>query len=160
ADARTSVARSVALMLPSGPAVFQKRACISCHQQTMPAMAAAFTRDRGIPIDEAVAQKNLKQILGFYKPTGDEAMQNSNPGGGEGGIGYAVMALAAEKQPLTRMTAGWTHVVAARQMPDGSWPETTSRPPLEYSNITRTAMSVRALTLYPVEGLRREIEMK
>jgi ankyrin repeat protein len=105
-DARISVERSVALMLPAGPAVFQKRACISCHQQTMPAFAAAIARERGVPVDEAVARKNLTQILGFYKPTGDEAMQNSNPGGGEVGIGYAVMALAAEKQPLTRMTAG------------------------------------------------------
>ena len=159
-DARASVERAVALLLPSGPAVFTRRACISCHQQTMPALAAAVARERGIAVDETVAQKNLKQIRATYKPTGDEAMQNNNPGGGEVGIGYAVMALAAEKQPLDRMTAGWTHVVAARQMPDGSWPETTSRPPLEYSNITRTAMAIRALTLYPVEGLRKEIETK
>ena len=160
ADARVSVERSIALLLPAGPAVFQKRACISCHQQTMPALAAAAAREHGVPVDEGVAKKNLAQILATYKPTGDEAMQNTTPGGGEVGIGYAVMALAAEKRPLDRMTAGWTHVVAARQMPDGSWPETTSRPPLEYSNITRTAMAVRTLTLYPVEGLKKEIEGK
>lgn len=160
ADVRLSVERSIALLMPAGPPVFQKRACISCHQQTMPAFAAAIARERGVPVDESVVQKNLKQIMAFYKPTGDEAMQNNNPGGGEVGIGYAVMALAAEKRPLDRMTAGWTHVVAARQMPDGSWPETTSRPPLEFSNITRTALSVRALTLYPVEGLKKEIEEK
>src|SRR5687767_15719312 len=44
ADARASVEHGVALLLPSGPAVFQKRACISCHQQTMPAFAAAIAR--------------------------------------------------------------------------------------------------------------------
>src|SRR2546423_13742048 len=102
--------------MPVGPAVFQKRACVSCHQQTMPAFAAAIARDHGVPVDESVAQKNLKQILAFYKPTGDEAMQNNNPGGGEVGVGYAVMALAAEKRPLDRITAEWTHAVAARQM--------------------------------------------
>jgi hypothetical protein len=58
------------------------------------------------------------------------------------------------------MTAAFTHLVSARQMPDGSWPEATSRPPLEFSNITRTALSVRALTLYPIEGQRKEIAAK
>jgi hypothetical protein len=160
ADARTSLARSVALLMPTAPIVFQKRACISCHQQTMPAQAAALARDRGVTIDEELATKNLKQILSFYKPIGDESLQNANPGGGEVGIGYAVMALAAEKRPLDRMTAGFTHLTAARQMPDGSWPESTTRPPLEYSNITRTALSVRALTLYPIEGQKKEIDAK
>jgi hypothetical protein len=140
--------------------VFQKRVCISCHQQTMPAQAAAIARDRGIAINEEMAKKNLKQMLAIYKPAGEEAMQDQNPGGGEVGIGYAVMALAAEKYPLDKITAGFTHLVAARQMPDGSWPETTSRPPLEFSNITRTALAVRALTLYPIEGRRKEIEAK
>src|SRR5262249_7570678 len=156
-DRRASVERSVALLLPSGPPVFVKRGCISCHQQTMPAFAASVARERGISFDESMFQKNFKQILAFYKPTGDEGMQNNQPGGGEVGIGYAVMALAAEKRPLDRMTAGWTHLIAARQLPDGSWPESTSRPPLEFSNITRTAMSVRVLTAYPIEGTKNEI---
>ena len=160
ADARTSLARSIALLLPTAPKVFQARACISCHQQTMPAQAAAIARERGITVDEDLVNKNLKQILSFYKPIGDESLQNANPGGGEVGIGYAVMALAAEKRPLDRMTAGFTHLTAARQMPDGSWPEATTRPPLEYSTITRTALSVRALTLYPIEGQKKEIEGK
>lgn len=160
ADPRTSVAKAVALLLPSGPMVFQQRGCISCHQQTMPAEAAAVARERGIAIDEQVATRNLKQIIGTYKPVGDEAMQNNTPGGGEIGIGYAVMALAAEKHPLDRLTGGFTHVVMARQLPDGSWPEATSRPPLEFSSITRTALSVRALTLYPLEGQRKEIDLK
>lgn len=160
ADARTSLARAVALLLPSGPAVFQKRACISCHHQTMPAQAAALARERGIPVNEEIAKKNLKQMLAIYKPAAEESMQNSNPGGGEVAIGYAVMALAAEKYPADKITAGFTHLVAARQAPDGSWPETTSRPPLELSNITRTAMSVRALTLYPIEGRKKELDAK
>ena len=158
--ARISVERSIALLLPAGPAVFAKRACISCHQQTMPALAAAIARQHGVPVNEEMAQRNLKQIRAFYKPIGDEVLQNNSPGGGEVGVGYAVMALAAEKYPLDRVTAGFTHLVAARQMPDGSWPEATSRPPLEYSNITRTAMSLRAMTLYPVEGLRKELAEK
>jgi hypothetical protein len=39
-DVRVSVERSIALLMSAGPPVFQKRACISCHHQTMSAFAA------------------------------------------------------------------------------------------------------------------------
>jgi hypothetical protein len=99
-------------------------------------------------------------MLAVYRPLAEEAMQGRLTGGGELTIGYIMMALAAEKHPLDKITAAQTHAVAARQMPDGSWPEGTSRPPMEYSTISRTAMSVRTLTLYPIEGRRKEIDDK
>jgi N-acyl-D-amino-acid deacylase len=70
------------------------------------------------------------------------------------------LALAAEKYPLDKMTAALAHVAAARQTPEGYWPETIQRPPLEYSSITRTAMAVRVMTLYPIEGRKDETALK
>ena len=119
-----------------------------------------IARDRGVKIDEALASKNLKQILAVYRPIGQEAMQGQTPGGGEVGIGYGLMALAAERYPMDKITAGFVHVAASRQMPNGSWPEVTSRPPLESSNISRTVLAMRALTLYPIEGRRKELDRK
>ena len=62
-------------------------------------------------------------------------------------IGYIMMALADEHHPLDKITAPFTHLVAASQMPDGSWiDEGISRPPIEHSDISITAMAVRTLT--------------
>lgn len=158
ADSRTSVARSVALLLPTGPIAFQKRGCISCHQQSMPLQAAVAAREKGLPVDEATEQKIFKQLVAVYKPAAVEAMQGRQVGGGDLTIGYIAMALAAEKHPPDKVTAALSHTTAARQMPDGVWIEGTSRPPMEYSSISRTAMAVRTLTLYPIPARAQETE--
>jgi hypothetical protein len=69
-----------------------------------------------------------------------------------------MMALADEHHPLDKVTAPFTHLVAASQMPDGSWiDEGISRPPMEHSEISITAMAVRTLTLYPIAGRKEQL---
>jgi ankyrin repeat protein len=158
ADARTSLARSLELLLPSGLAVFRERACITCHNQTLPAQVATLARQKGVPVNDELAARNLRQIAATYRPIGEEAMQGADPPGQELTIGYVTMALASEGHPPDAMTAGLTHLVASRQMPEGNWIEFETRPPMEYSSISRTAMAVRTLTLYPIEARRAEID--
>ncbi|MGH9719720.1 MAG: hypothetical protein ACRD8O_05875 [Bryobacteraceae bacterium] len=62
-DARTAVERSVTLLQKVGQPVVKKFACISCHNQTLPAMAAAMARARGLKLDETAAALNIKTIL-------------------------------------------------------------------------------------------------
>ena len=157
-DARSSLARSVTLLMSTAQVAFQQRACITCHNQSMPAQVAAAARERGIRVNEDLAKKNLKQIQAVYRPLGPEAMQGSLVPGGDLTLGYIMMALAAEKHPLDKMTAALAHGVASRQMPDGSWIEGQTRPPMEYSTISRTAMAVRTITLYRIESRRAEID--
>jgi hypothetical protein len=157
-DPRLSVARSVALLMPTAPVPFKERGCITCHNQTLPAQLASAARERGIPVNEDLAKKNIRQIRAVWKPIGEASMQGALGPGGDLTAGYIAMALAAEKYPLDHMTAALAHAAAARQMPDGSWIESTSRPPMEYSTITRTAMAVRTIVLYPIEGRRQQTE--
>jgi N-acyl-D-amino-acid deacylase len=161
ADARTSLTRSVALLLPPAPVVFRSRGCITCHSQSMPQQVAAAARAKGIAVDEQLAGNNLKQILAFYKPAAEAAMLGNEPAGRALTIGYIMMALADEHQPLNKITAAFTHLVANSQMPDGSWiDEGISRPPIEHSEISITAMAVRTLTLYPIAGRKEQLAEK
>src|SRR5205814_6854181 len=109
-------------------------------------------------VNEDVAKKNIKQIRAVWNPIGEASMQGALGPGGDLTVGYIAMALAAEKYPLDHMTAALAHAAASRQMPDGSWIESTSRPPMEYSSISRTAMAVRTMTLYSIEGRRKEFD--
>lgn len=160
ADRRTSLSRSVPLLLKTAPPIFQNRGCVSCHNNTLPAVAAATTRRKGIEVDEHLVQKNLDDILAVFKPGADRMMQGEQS---IGGIvltaGYVSMALAAEGHPLDKVTAALTHWVAASQMPDGSWlGNGVSRPPMEESTISHTTMAVRALTLYPIPGRTDQLD--
>ena len=158
-DARTSVSRSAALLLPTAAVPFQQRGCITCHNQSMPAMVAVAARQKGIVVNEELEQKNLKQILAVYRPSAEMAMQGDRPAGDALTIGYIMMALHAEKEPLNNVTAAFTHILATMQMEDGSWEGSgISRPPLEDSTVSHTAMAVRGLTLYPIPGRKQELE--
>ena len=161
ADARTSLSQSVSLLLPAAPVVFRNRGCITCHSQSMPQQVAVAARAKGVAINEELASNNLKQMLAVLKPAAEAAMQGAELAGRALTIGYILMALADERHPLDMITAPFTHLVAASQMPDGSWlDEGISRPPMEHSEISITAMAVRTLTLYPIAGARDQLAEK
>jgi hypothetical protein len=72
-----------------------------------------------------------------------------------------MMALAAEKHPLDPITAQMIHAAAAIQLPDGTWtPNGVSRPPMEDTLVTATAMGIRSLTAIPAAGYKAEVEEK
>jgi ankyrin repeat protein len=160
-DPRVSLGLAVSLMLPTAPVAYQKRGCISCHSQALVAMAAVAARGKRIAIDEEMAATNFKQILAAYAPAAEQAMQSDQPAGNIITIGYVMMALAAEKYPAGKIPAALAHLTAALQLPDGSWtPNGVSRPPMEDSLVTATAMGVRALTLYPQAGSQKAVDEK
>ena len=161
ADPRVSVGRAVNLLLPAAPVAYQKRGCISCHSQSLVAMAAAEARRKGIAINEEMEQTNLTQIEASYKLFGELAMQGDQPGGNIITIGYVMMALAAERHPLDTISVQMIHAAAALQLPDGSWtPNGVSRPPMEDTLVTATAMGIRSLTAIPAPGYKAEVEEK
>ncbi len=158
-DSRTSVSRSVSLLLEASPPAFESRACITCHNNTLPAMAAAVARRKGIDVNDELVRQNLDDILAVYKLGADEMMQGQQRIGQIAlTVGYVAMALAEEAYPMDNMTASFTHYALATQMPDGSWiGNGINRPPMEYSSISHTAMGVRVLSLYPIAGRNNEV---
>lgn len=134
ADARTSLTRAVALLLPPAPLVFEKRRCVTCHSQALPGQLAAVARARGIAVNEELARKNMQQMIAFFRIAGEAAMQGDRTAGDFVTIGYVMSAFAAEQYPLDNITAESTHLLAGQQMADGSWlGNGVSRPPMEDS---------------------------
>ena len=120
----------MSLLLRSSPPMFDNVGCVTCHNNTLPGVAAASARRKGIDVDERLVGENLDDILAVYGPGADDMMQGRQAIGGIGlTIGYVAMALAAEEHPSDRMTAVFTHWVAATQMPDGSWIGKRRQPP-------------------------------
>lgn len=161
ADPPVSVGRAVNLLLPTAPVAYQRRGCISCHSQALVAVAAAEARRKGIAIKEDLARTNFNQILTVFQAAAGPAMQGDQPAGNIITVGYVMMALAAEQHPLDRITAAMTRLAAALQLPDGSWtPNGVSRPPMEDSLVTATALGVRSLVLYPIPGIKAQLDEK
>ncbi|MEQ1948320.1 MAG: ankyrin repeat domain-containing protein [Bryobacteraceae bacterium] len=156
-DPRVSVEKAVNLLLPAAPAAFEKRGCISCHSQSIVAVAAAEARAKGIAINEKAEAVNLQQMETAYKRFGDLGMQGDQPGGNIIAMGYVMMGFAAEKHPLDALTAQMVHLALGLQLPDGTWtPNGVSRPPIEDTLVTAVAMGIRTLTAIPVPGYKAE----
>ncbi|PYS12035.1 MAG: hypothetical protein DMG15_15735 [Acidobacteria bacterium] len=158
-DPRTSLTKSVARLLDAAPGFREKTNCISCHHNSMPALAAATVRKKGIDVDDARARKNLDDLFTFFKSAVPRMMLGDPAVGGEAiTAGYSQMALAAAGHPLDTTTAAMTHWLMARQMPDGRWlGNGVNRPPSEYSTISHTALGVGGLKSYPIPGRKKEI---
>ncbi len=160
-DPRLSVGRSVSLLLKSAPPMFEQRRCFTCHHNTVPAEAAALARRKGIAVPEDLARKNLDDILAVLRGVAGPAMQGREnvPGGIALTVGYGLMALAAERYAPDKVTASHVHWTLATQMPDGSWlGNGASRPPIEFSTVSHTAIAVRGLTLYPIPARKAEFD--
>ena len=159
ADAQTSLTRSLTRLMEVAPKFREQATCISCHHNTMPALAAAAATRKGIAVDQVRARKNLDDILTFFTSAVPRMMAGDPAVGGEAiTTGYGQMALLADGHPLDTTTGAMTHWLMARQMPDGRWlGNGLNRPPSEYSIVTHTAIAAGGLKSYPLPGRGNEI---
>jgi N-acyl-D-amino-acid deacylase len=159
ADAKASLTKSVAQLLPAASTFRDKTSCISCHHNGLPSMAAAAARRKGVAVNEELDRKNLDDQIAFFRRNAARVMSGDPAVGGEAlTVGYTQLGLAAAGHPPDTVTAIMIHWVMARQMPDGSWlGNGLNRPPLEYSIISHTAIAAGGLIAYPIPGRQREM---
>jgi hypothetical protein len=144
-----SVERAIALLQKSGPEFVKVSGCSSCHHQSLPQMAYALARERGLQIDQMLWDKQAKGVVGIFKPYREQMLQ------GKDGIpdpaisvSYLLIGLAASGYKPDETTEAMAFVVANQQRPDGSFRAFTARPPIESSGISAAALSLRALQFY------------
>lgn len=141
--------------------VVKEQKCVSCHQQTLPAVAFAWARERGMSIDEISVARQVQDQVRYWKD-GDriaESYELIRPQPDTPVLlGYGLWGLSALGYPSDSLTEAMVWYLAATQRPDGSWPAADFRPPMEDGPIQGAAFAIRTLRLYPLEG--REAELK
>lgn len=127
----------------------KKTGCVSCHQQTLPAVAFADARERGFHLNEAsLARQLITQQTGWSK-TRDGAYEMQSPQPDPAAvISYGLRGLHALGYQPDELTAAMAWYLAETQLPDGSWPAYDFRPPMEEGKIVGTAVTVKALQEY------------
>jgi Squalene-hopene cyclase C-terminal domain len=160
---RRAVEKSLPLLQTSGRTFSEKstRRCTSCHHQLVPAVMFSLARTRGFRVDELIAREQLKAILSQWTPNRERLLQIDTgppPLTGEAiSAGYALFGMAAAGQKPNATTDAMVHYIAARQFADGHFRSLgPNRPPLEYSDVTATALAIRAMQLYMPPGRKDE----
>lgn len=133
--------------------------CVSCHQQTFPAVAFSLARERGFKLDEAVLTKQTDAQLHSWSGRLANAYEMDEPQPDAPiNLGIGLAGLAAIGHKADALTEAMVWYLAAVQEKDGSWRCDDFRPPLEDGRIPAVALSLHTLQLYPIRG--REAEIK
>ena len=151
-----------------------KAACVSCHNNSLAAMAVGAARKSGFQVDEKTAAQQVKANVfgleklrdylhqGFFVPVGDTF--------GPVVVSYILVGLDAEHYKPDLNTDAVAMYLKSHQSPDGQWayPVADTRPPICSDYIGQTALSMRALQLYapkdgqgrlrPVDSTRRGVD--
>ncbi|MEO7598499.1 MAG: ankyrin repeat domain-containing protein [Opitutus sp.] len=128
----------------------KKSNCTSCHQQSLPAVAFGWARERGLRIDEHELGRQLVAKVNQRAVQLERARQLMQPTGGAAiPLGYDAEEMAALHSGPTEITEATSYYLLGTQQSDGSWPSLVMRMPTADTFITSTAWAARALQLYP-----------
>src|SRR5215470_2555049 len=152
---RNAAARNLALFQSSQKHWFEVQRCDSCHHQYQPALAYRAAREHGIPFDEAIARADAAKAFTYADL--DKVIQYSwiiEPAVDDA---YRLIAADAAGVRPSLSTAVMAKLLMARQNRAGDWPSHRQRPPSSYSNVTFTALGVRAIQLYAHPSQKTEL---
>ncbi len=159
-DVRSAVQRSLPLLQRADAGFTSKSGCISCHNDSLEAMAVGLARRNGFRVDETIAAGQVKVNVGYIEHQRDSLHQGhfaAQAGAetfadvfGPDVLGYVLVGLDAERYKPDLDTDAVTIYLKSRQMPDGRWAYGVGdeRPPLCSAYIGQTALAMRALQLY------------
>jgi ankyrin repeat protein len=145
---REAAARAIAAIQKAQSTWYtaNKQVCGSCHHQYQPALAYRAARERGIPVDEAIAHADAVKAFTFadvdraiqYLYVIEPAMDDA----------YRMVAAHAAGVAPNLGAAVYARLLISRQNRDGDWDGFHQRPPSSYSRFTMTALGLRAVQLY------------
>jgi ankyrin repeat protein len=156
---RNAAVRGLDLLTKTGPSVVKERGCVSCHHQSLPSLAGWYARLAGIDATQ-VAETNRKLVYPVLQRSNQLLQNGAAPAGEAAAIAWELIGLASDGQQPDLYTDAAVNYLAVTQMPDGKWLERWQRPPLEYSPISATAVSIRALDLYGFPSRRQEFDKR
>ncbi|MBA2304901.1 MAG: ankyrin repeat domain-containing protein [Acidobacteria bacterium] len=158
ASPREAVSRALPLLQRADQTFLQKSGCVSCHHNSVAAMAVATARTRGVTVDERIAREQTRAVGQYLTVWRDRALQGIGFPGDADTISYILLGLTAERYPASTATDAMARFLKGQQTADGSWRLLAHRPPIESNELQVTAMSMRALDLYAPAADRASYE--
>lgn len=151
---RAAIERGIPLLQKSAPLIPVKRGCTSCHNNLQVAQVLAHARKRGFAVDEAAAAKEMEELRKARAKALDQELT---------GVlipeiaSFQLFAMKDLGVAAGADTDAAVQLLAYRQSPSGRWKVDDHRPPQEYTSITYTAISAKALRDYAPPGRAAEM---
>ena len=163
---RDSVTRAIDVLQRSSDGylnsgVVQQMKCVSCHQQTLPAITYGGAMERGIEVDKVSIARQVQDQFRYWtkedKIPRSYLMAPPQPDAPVV-VSYGLLGLSALNYPADELTDAMVRYLASRQAPDGRWRVNDFRPPMQDCSIPATALVVNVLQAYPVPWVEKEMK--
>lgn len=158
--AQSAVARSLPLLQRSAESYAAQRSCFSCHHQGLVALAVTAAKARGFYVDAERIREQSVFTHDYFTERRDQVAAGEGVPGGAYNTGYALLSLARDNWQPDTTTDALIEYLFHKQEDNGRWRIRTHRPPLEDSDFTATALSIRALQLYARNGREEEMQKR
>lgn len=146
---RESVELALSLLQKSSVQFLRVSGCTSCHHQSLPQMLTALARERGWAVNQDIARQQKSAGATMIKML-SEIIKTKPEGVPDPPIvvGYYLLGLHAEGYAADETTTDMVRLIAAQQLSSGGFHGMAARQPMESSDITATALAMRAMQLY------------
>lgn len=155
---RNAVGRGLSLVQRAASNYPHHRTCFSCHHQTLPMLAMVKAREHGVAVDGGLLQEQADFSAESFRTKTESIAQGKGVGGGAMTVGYTLWALALADRPRDEVTDAMIEYLLKTQKPDGHWPVSSRRPPMEESTITGAMLATDGLLRYGPPRQRAEID--
>jgi N-acyl-D-amino-acid deacylase len=155
---RDAVARGLAVVEKAARNYPEHRKCFSCHHQTLPALAMATAAERGLDADRALLENVIEFSHESFRSRAERMRQGEDIGGAAMTVGYGLWTLAIGRRERDDTTAAMVEFLLKDQEDDGRWQRFTSRPPLEDSDFTATALAIYYAQKFADDSQRERVK--
>ena len=159
ASARAAVERSIPLLQRADVTFLRKSGCVSCHNNSLAAMAVARARANGLSVNNEIARAQLQAIGAYIHGWRERVLQGDGIPGYTDTVSYILLGLAAEHYPADEATDALAYYVQRKQLSNGRWRINDHRPPHESSDIQSTALALRGIQVYGLKARRAEFDV-
>ena len=149
-----AVTKALGLLEKQSPIFVKTAGCNSCHNQNLPAAAAALARDRGIPAPKSIVELPAEMVERTPERAMDMVAANA------GSHGYEFFGLAGMRAQRGEYTDSVAHFIKMMQTPQGKWMTNGVRPPLTSDDFITTAMAINALREFAPEPERADTDAR
>src|SRR5260221_646226 len=116
---RAAVERSLPLLQQSDVTFLKKAGCVSCHNNSLTALAVALARSHGIPLDEEIAQDQSEKAVTYLESWRERALQGIGIAGESDTVSYILFGLSAEAVPPSPATDAMARFLLRQQSGTG-----------------------------------------
>jgi ankyrin repeat protein len=157
---RAAVERGVAMLEKASGTFFANGACGACHSQNVTDIATNTAHRRGVRITERAAAQRIEGASAAFAATATRLLEREDTPSVDIAL-YTLAGFAAANHPPDRATDALVANTVAQQTHGGNWHQGgIPRPPIEDGDFSRTALGIRALTVYGPPGRGDEMRAR